>query len=188
MSIYSNIKSKPVSGRRLLGITFLFIVILLSVRLVWFNTITVPEELPFREGVLDLRAWPADDRSRVALNGEWAFYPNQWKGPDGTSRGEPAGADPHWIQVPGPWEGVNENGNQIGYGTYRLKLLVPDRNKTYGIWISDIRTAYRLYVNGELLHASGHPSDLPETHVASIVPHMDLIPRLAVMSWISSWK
>ncbi|PCL90833.1 ATP-binding protein [Paenibacillus lautus] len=176
MSIYSNIKSKPVSGRRLLGITFLFIVILLSVRLVWFNTITVPEERPFRQGVLDLRAWPADDRSRVALNGEWAFYPNQWKGPDGASQGEPAAADPRWIQVPGPWEGVNENGNQIGYGTYRLKLLVPDRNKTYGIWISDIRTAYRLYVNGELLHESGHPSDLPETHVARIVPHMELIP------------
>ena len=94
MSIYSNIKSKPVSGRRLLGITFLFIVILLSVRWVWFNTITVPEERPFRQGVLDLRAWPADDRSRVALNGSGPLSESMegpgWSVPRRACGGRPA--------------------------------------------------------------------------------------------------
>lgn len=184
MSTYSNSnsnsKSKPISGKRLLGITFLFIVILLSVRLAYFKIIMIPEEVPFQQGVLDLRDWRADDRNTVALNGEWAFYPNQWMGPDRWSQGEqqPA-ADPRWIQVPGPWGGVNENGNQMGFGTYRLKLLVPERNVTYGLWITDIRTAYRLYVNGELLYESGHPSDTPKTHVARIVPHIELIPPAA---------
>ncbi|GIO95301.1 hypothetical protein J14TS5_03870 [Paenibacillus lautus] len=180
MSTYSNSKSKPISGRRLLGITFLFIVILLSVRLAYFKIIMIPEEVPFQQGVLDLRDWQADDRNTVALNGEWAFYPNQWMGPDRLSQGQrQSAADPRWIQVPDPWEGVNENGNQMGFGTYRLKLFVPERNVTYGLWITDIRTAYRLYVNGELLYESGHPSDTPETHVARNVPHVELIPPAA---------
>ena len=97
-------------------------------------------------------------------------------------------ADPRWIKAPGPWEGVNEYGSQMGFGTYRLKSLVPERNVTYGLWITDIRTAYRLYVNGELLYESGHPSDTPKTHVARIVPHIELIPRLTETSWILSWK
>ncbi|MFE9278196.1 ATP-binding protein [Paenibacillus glucanolyticus] len=177
MSTHSNTESKPISGRRLLGITLLFIVILLFIRFVWFKFIMVPEQVSFQQGVLDLRGWQADDRNMVALNGEWIFYPNQWRGPERLHhQGAQTASDSCCLQVPGPWKSLNENGSEIGYGTYRLKVLVPKQSAIYGIWITDIRTAYRLYVNGDLVHELGHPSDTPDTHVARNVPHVAIFP------------
>lgn len=173
MSTLDHAKTNPFSGRRLLGITLLFIIILISLRYIWFKTITIPEQVPIQQGVLDLREWQADHRSMVALNGEWNFYPNQWMN---QVQDEQASPEVQTIQVPGPWNIVNDKGSLYGYGTYRLKIRLPDPNMAYGLWISDIRTAYRLYVNGNLLHESGHPSASPESHVSRVVPHVQILP------------
>ena len=160
----------------MLVITLLFIIILISLRYVWFKTITIPKQVSIEQGVLDLREWLADSRSMVALNGEWNFYPDQWMSQEQEGQFSP---DLNAIQVPGPWKNVNENGSLFGYGTYRLKIRLPDMNVSYGMWISDIRTAYRLYVNGDLLHESGHPSASPESHVSRIVPYVQIFPPAA---------
>lgn len=173
MSTLVHAKSKPISGRRLLVITLLFIIILISLRFVWFKMITIPEQASIQQGVLDLREWQADSRRMVALNGEWSFYPNQWVNQEQEGQSYPG---LNAIHVPGPLKNVNENGSSFGYGTYRLKIHLPDTNVSYGMWVSDIRTAYRLYVNGDLVHESGHPSASPESHVSRIVPHVEILP------------
>ena len=136
----------------------------------------IPEEVPFQQGVLDLRDWRADDRNTVALNGSGPFIRiNGWARIDGLKGAE---ACRRSALDKGSRSMGRRKRVRVPNGLRHLssQALVPERNVTYGLWITDIRTAYRLYVNGELLYESGHPSDTPKTHVARIVPHIELIP------------
>ena len=145
----------------------------------------IPEEVPFQQGVLDLQDWRADDRNTVALNGSGPFIRiNGWAGMM-VSRGAEACRRSALDKGSRPWEGVNEYGSQMGFGTYRLKLLVPERNVTYGLWITDIRTAYRLYVNGELLYESDIPPIRQRPMWQESFPYRTH-PRLTETSWILS--
>ncbi|SHK49170.1 7TM diverse intracellular signalling [Hathewaya proteolytica DSM 3090] len=89
------------------------------------------------------------DSNVITLDGQWEFYAKQ------IENVEPMGKQ--CIDVPGnfskafPLDGKNMN---EGYGTYRLKIVVP-RSEQYGLKISFLSSAYEVLVDGRVLRKNG---------------------------------
>lgn len=103
-------------------------------------------------GLLDLRTEHFD--SSVELKGQWKFY---WKKllPPGTA----ADSDnPELVDFPFLWHGHPFNGEKLpsfGYATYTLTVLLPKNSAPLSIGIPDMYSAYRLYLNQDLVAENG---------------------------------
>lgn len=51
----------------------------------------------------------------------------------------------------------DKNGNPYGSGTYRLRIMLPQEEHTYGLYLPEIFSAYNLYVDGNLIEQVGNP-------------------------------
>lgn len=109
-------------------------------------------------GMLDLSGCN-EQEFPVKLNGEWEIYWNQLLEPADWNNGEHP-PEPSYMHVPKQWlPGLQgpEGGSGQGAATYRLKLLLPVEPRYYGIKVNNVRTSSRLYLDGELIGASGAP-------------------------------
>jgi len=94
----------------------------------------------------------------TVLDGEWEFY---WDRLLVTAPGQDAAPD-FLIPVPGYWSLYQLNGSYLpanGYASYRLTLkgLAADRPVT--VYLPDFGSAYRAFLDGELVSASGVVSE-----------------------------
>ncbi|MDF3820978.1 adenylate/guanylate cyclase domain-containing protein [Leptospira sp. 96542] len=111
-----------------------------------------------KEGILDLRDWDFQKDGNLPLDGEWLFY---WKQTNlGIQIEEELGREPKFIlqTVPSSWKSVDWFGETLGgfgYATYKLKILFAEVPPTLAIHNLDLSSAYRMYVNGELIHENG---------------------------------
>lgn len=109
---------------------------------------------PATRGVLDLRN--TDLRSEhVRLDGEWEFFKNRFVPPKDQSQ-KPDG----FLIVPQVWNGQISGQKKlggIGFGTYRLKVLLPenDQRTQLAIKMLEVGTAYSIFVNGHLVQKNG---------------------------------
>jgi len=157
--------------RKVLLLLGVFIVVLTSVRLGWIALQATPDHPPAVRGVMDLRGWKFDSSRPIRLDGEWEWYPSQLIVSDPDQ--ERAAASPantteaSFIQVPGNWHTSLPGQSNIGYGTYRLRILVdPNRDLTLAIRPMEIATSSAIYVNGRLLGQSGQPASDPSSYTA----------------------
>lgn len=103
------------------------------------------------KGFLDLSQWQFEQP--ISLSGQWEFYPNKLLLP-ADFMSQNFNVEPGYLKVPGPWNSaMNEQG--YGAGTYRLRIKLSPDTYMLGIKSEVIRSAHKLYVNGELLHADG---------------------------------
>jgi len=109
------------------------------------------------KGRLDLTGWGFESDGIVDLRGEWAFYWQRLLGPSDFS-----GADPPrpsgFIRLPGYWNDYEIDGARIGghgFATYRLIVMLGTQRARLAISVSEISTAYDLYVNGKRLDSVG---------------------------------
>lgn len=123
---------------------------------------TVPDrEAPTaRQGDLDLSRWDFSQRSFIALNGEWSFYPNELLTPDDFRNGGKTATSSFTAHIPNAWYGSVpvDKASQTKYGTYRLTVKLPVPGSRYGFRISNVNSSHRLYVNGLLLGNGGNPA------------------------------
>ena len=111
------------------------------------------------KGVLNLSSEDFD--RNFPLDGEWEFYWEKLYYPHDFS-GKSVIDDPVYIKVPSLWNGMNHPQGVLpgsGYATYRIKVFLPVNKGRIGLKILDAATAYRLWVNGELLSENGEVSD-----------------------------
>lgn len=138
-------------------------------------------ELPRAEkGVLDLRDWNFREQGVVQLLGEWEFYPQRFLPPSiPVMRMTEASLDVHslnmvqksYISVPGRWDSALPDGEADGYGTYRLRILLPEEHEdVYGVTMQNIRSASRVYLNDTEVGASGLPSRTEDSGQPGNVP------------------
>ncbi|BCJ86015.1 ATP-binding protein [Effusibacillus dendaii] len=110
-------------------------------------------------GKLDLSHWDFDQQGIVRLNGEWEFYWNQLLEPDDL-RSPMALFSKQYADVPNEWK-VYSTGyrplSNLGYATYRLTIEIgtQDLGKTKALYIHNVATAYKLWINGELITSVG---------------------------------
>ena len=112
---------------------------------------------------LDLRNGPA-----VRLEGVWRFAPNVLVAPYDSDDALPERAD-----LPATWNDVvrlEDRPAGHGVGSYRLRVRLPDLNTDLGLRVITVGTAYRLYVDGELLASAGRVALEPGTAEAEYAP------------------
>lgn len=161
--------------RKVLLILCLFVVSLFAIRAAWYSLMMKPDpSVPKAvQGVLDLRNWSFSEDQITVLNGEWEFFPSQLLPSNVVDKTGPV-PPATTIQVPGTWnETLNpKNHSPYGYGTYRLRVLVtPDPSRSYGMYVPSLRSASKVYVNGQLLASSGEPAAEARLYSARTIPY-----------------
>jgi len=115
-----------------------------------------------KNGVLDLRNWDFEKDGNIRLDGDWEFYWKQFL----TSEDFDTVKTKHYISVPKPWNdnkwGKEELGYE-GYATYRLRILVNEKIKDFGLKFPDQGTAFELYLNDSLVGKNGKIGKSRET-------------------------
>ncbi|MDF2934714.1 MAG: signal transduction histidine kinase, LytS [Paenibacillaceae bacterium] len=154
-----------------IGITSLTAALILLVTLLYTGLVEHGSAPPAQKGVMDLRGLGLPERGMAQLSGEWEFVPDKLLEP-----GDPVFEQPGeaiYLETPWTWRGKHENGgvHAKGSGTYRLKVLVPADEAIYGIKITNIRMAHKLYINGHLEGGSGTPAYTREEHSPGNTPY-----------------
>ncbi len=159
------------------------------------SALASPDTPQVENGLLDLSNWNSGTSESLQLNGGWDFYwgkylpPTDWKKrlESHNSNSEPAtGASNvnnesrRTIRVPGSWTSTEENYPARGQASYRLIIELPDDAIHEGLALSlpTIGSAYKLYVNGELLHALGNTDSTEESMTEALKPALVSLPPL----------
>ncbi|MBO7743553.1 response regulator [Paenibacillus sp. MWE-103] len=107
-------------------------------------------------GILDLTGWDSRQDGIVALNGDWAFYWSALWTPEDFRDGkapQPTG----YFTTPGYWNrhAAGANYPADGYATLRLKVRTDPQDGVMALKVNNIFSAYRIWVNGELVASAG---------------------------------
>ena len=134
--------------------------------LLWIVAVLVHAPIAFSQGTIDALGGQLDLRNGLstrsdqmcALDGEWLFARGTLVSPDATGF-----ADMRIEQVvrrlPDVWGGDAEMPEPVGCATYALRVLLPPKlDVPLSLKLPDPLSAARLYVNGELIAASGTPA------------------------------
>ncbi|QKJ30176.1 response regulator [Mucilaginibacter mali] len=116
-----------------------------------------------KKGVLDLRHQSFE--KKIALNGEWEFYWQQFIEPNDSAKHKGT-----LVKFPFKWNGYNLNGEELpafGYATYKLTVLIPKDSVRLRISVPDMYCAYRFFINGDPVAENGQIS----TSAKGFEPH-----------------
>jgi diguanylate cyclase (GGDEF)-like protein len=109
------------------------------------------------DGHLDLSAIDLTDSSPIPLSGDWQFY---WQQLVLSEKFEKDLDAPHdLLRTPLAWETQQYLGKNIsadGFGTYRLRVKIKADSGLLALNIPIMGTAYRLYVNQQLVDQAGN--------------------------------
>jgi len=122
-------------------------------------------------GELNLDQWDIGGNREIPIRGEWEFYWNQLL-IQSDFQGTTAPVTPDYIQVPGTWNSHIINRQEIGssgFATYRLRLHLKNPGQALAFKPGSILTAYRFYVNGQLLSQRGTVGSSAESSVPMLL-------------------
>ena len=100
----------------------------------------------------------SDDDSVHYLAREWEYYPDVLLTPQEIKE-QKEDYYSRYVSI-GEYGGMDlgdKNKSPFGSGTYRMTLVLPEKEKQYAIGLTEIFSAYKLYINGELMGQMGNP-------------------------------
>lgn len=145
---------------------------LISIMLFFLGGCSVQEatiEKKAENGRLDLTQYDLNNQI-IALDGDWAFYWNQLLEPASIDQGTLSA----YVPFPSSWNKYQIDDEKIpgsGYATYRLKFTAAD-NQILALKIPKVRTAYKLFINGEPITTVGTIGTTRETMVPKYQPQV----------------
>ncbi|AXI00801.1 response regulator [Sporosarcina sp. PTS2304] len=170
---------RMLSKKKIVLTVSLFIAALTIVRVCWLNYFEAPEHIKVEKGFLDLSDWNITDKQTFSLDGDWEFYPGQFIQPSTIDEWKQQ-SNKKFIQVPSDWTDVlssDEQQSVYGYGTYRLRLLLPaDAHSLYGLRFKEVNSAATVYVNGKQVVSYNNPNQLGEVGATQRGPFYGLFP------------
>lgn len=126
------------------------------------------------KGVLDLRNYNFSEEGILEIQGEWIFYWNRLIDPishdDSTAVCVPVPAA--WGQLTDIIPGIEP----IGFGTYALKILLPEKIETIVLRFKEVFSASGYYVNGRSVGFKGLPGSNRYQSVFGYTPSMFVVP------------
>lgn len=128
-----------------------------------------------KNGVLDLRQWDFEENGPVRLNGEWNFFWNQLLTPEETAVRKRTGV----IQVPAKWSSESAGVGPlpaIGYGTYQLRIRLPENSEKLGIQAENIYSSFEIYGDQQQLLRVGKPATNKEAAQERRVTEIAFLP------------
>ena len=143
-------------------------------------------------GVLDARGWDFDRNGPIPLAGQWEFAWGRLVSPGAFATGARADG---WITAPGTWA-EQKVGNRTlpgtGFGTYRLRILLPPGGPRLSIKQMPVDTAYVLFANGQKIASNGRVGTVAARANPQWVPRIaDLFgvaPQLELVMWASNFE
>ena len=96
-----------------------------------------------------------DDLPVYYLSREWEYYPDVLLTPEDDLEEYYC----RYLSI-GEYGGMEldqKDRSPYGSGTYRLQLVLPEEEHTYGLYLPEIFSAYNLYINGNLMGQVGNP-------------------------------
>ncbi len=106
------------------------------------------------KGVLNLEDWNFTRDGTVELVGEWEFYWNELienSDEQKTFFKNYNSSKLNYIPVPSEWQNYEVNGHKLsvdGYAMYRLKVIMPSDKESFSFSMTDVCSAYSIYING----------------------------------------
>lgn len=162
------VNNQPMKKRNIFFIISMFLLILTGLRIGWIVYHKTPEHPLAEDGVIDLSEWEFTDSETITLDGEWEFYPNEFLNPESAPRSN------NLLTVPGDWQRFFTVKNDIpthGYGTYRLKVILPDQEQSlYGLRAKAMTSAANVYIDGLLVSEFGQPGKSVENSIGARGP------------------
>lgn len=154
----------------------LIIVIVLTAR--YSTNSNSKVDVPLCEnGLIDLSDWDFNKYGNVKLNGDWEFYPNELLSPENfEGKSLPQAL---YIKVPNRWLSEKTHGiiSDKGVGTYRLRAKINDSIYMYGLKTINIRSSFKIFVNGKEVGKRGKPAaSLEDGYIANVVPTVVFFP------------
>jgi diguanylate cyclase (GGDEF)-like protein len=128
------------------------------------------------QGRLDLSAINIKNEV-IPLDGDWAFYWNQFLDPATVDQGVLSG----YVLFPSSWNKYEIDNEAIpgaGYATYKL-TFVASENQILALKIPKLRTAYKLFINGDLITSAGTLGQSKDTMVPQYLPQIVSFETLA---------
>lgn len=111
------------------------------------------------QGLMVLDGWDWTRRSTIDLSGQWEFYWQQLLAPH-HFQAPAAAPSPGYMRVPGSWADPLP---RTGYATYRLMIQGGEWPGPMALRMGWTCSAYRLWVDGHLLHTQGRVGTSPAT-------------------------
>ena len=125
------------------------------------------------QGVLDLADWDLTKDGPADLRGEFEFYWMQLLDPIEFSKAAPPQGK-SYIKVPSYWNNFEIEGLKVpgdGYATYRLIILLDAPKEPLALRLSEISTAYTLFLNGQKVTSVGSTGKTHETTIPGFFRH-----------------
>lgn len=126
------------------------------------------EEATWSSGALNLQSADWGEGHIYALDGDWRLLPGQWLDP--VDRSTEAWQNSQGVTVPGFWnQGETASIPTFGIATLARRIQVPAGIPVF-LALSDVPSAYRLYLNGQLMETVGQPGHGPEDEIPQFRP------------------
>jgi len=113
------------------------------------------------KGVLDLKNWNFKKDGMIKLNGGWEFYDSELLLPKNF-----IGDVKHNVR----YENLPGIFGKQGYCTYRLKVLMNNKEDLYSVNIDFIQNAYELWANDKLITSVGQVGKTKDEMIPQLVP------------------
>jgi hypothetical protein len=117
-------------------------------------------------GELDLRGFTFP--YQIALDGQWEFYWGELLDPD-----ELSGEGKNFSTFPSLWNelaGSDPTISPFGSATYKLTIILPDQPADYALFVDDMYTSYKLFIDGKVVGSNGVVSIDKETYRPEFKP------------------
>jgi len=119
-----------------------------------------PPSPQVEHGIIDLRGYDFTRSGTKRLTGQWEF---QWKKllTPSTFDSQPGAAG---ITIPGTWSQFDE----LGYGTYRLRMLLAADHAGLSVFFPAINSSSRIWVNNEPVSESGKVAETEAAYIPKL--------------------
>ncbi|MDC7239956.1 MAG: adenylate/guanylate cyclase domain-containing protein [Spirochaetales bacterium] len=114
-----------------------------------------------KRGIIDLSVLGSGE-DILPVKGVWGFHWNELLTEIPSVGGE-------WVKAPGNWAAAGDYPPQ-GYASYTLVLEGLKKGEIYTLYVPEAVSAYRLYLNGDLLSANGTVGRDRESSVPQFLP------------------
>ncbi|MBN2662316.1 MAG: SpoIIE family protein phosphatase [Bacteroidales bacterium] len=143
-------------------------IIFFLVAILFFSCSPVEKKNPAEKGYIDLSNWDFDKQGNVDLRGEWEFYWDKFYSPEDFKNQniEPT----HYVKIPSLWNKMQIDSFKIvsdGFATLKLNVKIDNKKEILSLRIGRVETAYKLFVNGNLVKQVGVPGMSKETSLPS---------------------
>lgn len=134
---------------------FFQILLIFSIFFIFSCKSEIENKPKVENGEIDLSNWEFTKKGSLKLNGEWEFYWNKLLEPSDFIN---SNQQKEYIHVPNLWTKFkyeNKPVGSYGYATYRIKIILPEKDKIYSLKIGRIETAYKIWIDDLLINEVG---------------------------------